>query len=153
MVHYGITFEIPNKPGHFLGDILSMFDVGDYIWDIEHDEIHLQGDNGYTGEFLFTEKRLNGDALLDKSMTNLYYMVFVTLRAFRKGDFIDRYGSYDEFLKSKSEVFLTVYDCSYVMLCFKDIRTLQEVHNSAKTMVYENIRLLTTEKLWAYNWV
>ncbi|VDN49129.1 conserved protein of unknown function [Petrocella atlantisensis] len=153
MVHNGITFEIPNKPGQFLGDILNLFNPQDYIWDIEYDEIHLQRDNEYTGEFLFTEEYLSGEDLLNRAMTNTYYMIFITLRAFLNEASRDRYGSYDDFLKSDSQVFLTVYDCSYVMFSFKDGNILQEVYRNAEAKGFDNINLLTEESLREYNWV
>jgi hypothetical protein len=149
MKNMGVSFEIPNKHGKYLSDILEPIPFGEYQWLIDNDEIHLLANNEFTHEFLFKEEDIiiSGEKLYDTAKTNNYYMIFVTLRAFFKNGDVQPVSSYREFLESDCEIVLEVDDCSYVMFWCKDNQLILNMYNYALSKGYENIEYISEKDL------
>ncbi|GAB6989090.1 hypothetical protein JCM16418A_11400 [Paenibacillus pini] len=79
----GISFEIPNQYGRFLGDILKPFDTEEYSWRVGGEESYLIV-NGTLGEPLFPEEIecMEGKTLKSILEENDYYLIFQDLRNF-----------------------------------------------------------------------
>lgn len=150
MNNMGVSFEIPNEYGNYLSDILEPIPVKCYHWLINDDEIHLLKDSEFTNEFLFNDDRIiSGEKLYENSKNNIYYMIFVKLRAFLKDGTIKEVSEYKEFLESDCQIILAVYDCSYVMFWCKDIKLVSNMYKYALSKGYENVKYISEEDLIA----
>lgn len=149
MKNMGVSFEIPNKHGKYLSDILEPIPFGEYLWLIDNDEIHLLANNEFTHEFLFKEEDIiiSGEKLYNTAKTNNYYMIFVTLRAFFNNGDVQPVSSYREFLESDCEIVLAVDDCSYVMFWCKDNQLILNMYNYALSKGYKNIEYISEKDL------
>jgi hypothetical protein len=149
MKNMGVSFEIPNKNGKYLSDILEPIPFGEYQWLIDNDEIHLLENNEFTNEFLFKEEDIiiSGEKLYNTAKTNNYYMIFVTLRAFFKNGDVQPVSSYKEFLESDCEIVLEVDDCSYVMFWCKNKQLILNMYNYALSKGYKNIEYISEKDL------
>jgi hypothetical protein len=149
MKNMGVVFEIPNKYGKYLSDILEPLPFSEYHWLIDNDEIHLLENNEFTNEFLFKEEHriISGEGLYNTAKTNNYYLVFVTLKAFYKNGIVQPVSSYREFLDSDCQVALAVYDCSYVMFWCKNNKLVLNMYNYAQSKGYKNIKYISEKDL------
>lgn len=148
MKNMGVSFKIPNEYGSYLAEILEPIPFGEYQWLIDNDEIHLLKDNKFTNKFLFNkDKIIHGDKLYNIAKINIYYMVFVTLRAFLKEGTVQAISSYKGFLDSDCQIALVVYDCSYVMFWSKDNQLTLKMYRYALSKGYENIKYISEEDL------
>lgn len=149
MKNMGVSFEIPNKYGKYLSDILEPIPFGEYQWLIDNDEIHLLENNKFTNEFLFKDEDriISGETLYNNAKSNTYYMVFVTLRAFFKDGTLQEVSTYREFLESDCQIILAVYDGSYVMFWCKDNQLVLNMYSYALSKGYENIKYISEKDL------
>lgn len=148
MKNMGVKFEIPNEYGNHLYDILKPLPVEYYQWLIDGDEIHLLKNNKFTDEPLFNDNRIiSGEKLYETSRNNNYYMIFLTLRAFLKDGDVKDIWKYKDFLESDCQIILSVYDCSYVMLWFKDIKLAVKMYEYADSKGYENVKYINEKDL------
>lgn len=82
----GISFEIPNEYGSFLGEVLKPINITEFIWRIGSEESYLVEDDKL-GEPLFLGE-INGiDGLFLKGVLedNTNYLFFADLKAYLKG--------------------------------------------------------------------
>ncbi|HEX3076686.1 MAG TPA: DUF2691 family protein [Lachnospiraceae bacterium] len=149
MNNVGLSFRIPNRYGNFLSDILKPLPYNDFLWLIENNEIYKIIDDEFLNEGLFKNSNnlLPGDELLKLANSCTQYMIFITLKAFTKNGHIISVRSYNEFLYSDCQIILGVYDCSDVMLWFKD-RTLASIlYNYFQDKAYDNLSYITEADL------
>lgn len=141
----GLSFEIPNRYGQYLLDILNTFDFKQYFWKtggeeayyIEHDEL---------GTPLFPKPHVyTGDAFYKRISEKDYYVIFADLKAFTDPLHVKEITTYEEFLNSQCEIALLLVDSSYVTIYAKDLEVLTALHIKAIEAKYENVAYITDE--------
>ena len=97
----GLSFEIPNAYGKFLGEILGPIDITAFDWYIGGEESYLV-ENGTLEEPLFPGEinGLAGTILKDKVENNEYYLIFANLKAYPIEKNVIDIRTYEEFLNS-----------------------------------------------------
>ena len=126
----GISFEIPNGYGRFLGDALKPIEIHAFNWKIGIGESYKVV-NDKLGGMLFSDSQesISGIELEATLETTDYYAVFVDLQAYPSGK-IAKIETYEEFINSDCELVLLVVDCSYVTMYCKNqeaIHSLQKM--------------------------
>lgn len=149
MKRVGVRFEIPNEYGKFLADILEGIPNNQFIWFVDSDEIYKITNNEFTGDSLFGEEEriINGEKLVDTASNNVYYLIFLTLRAFIDGGSVERVSKYEQFLSSDCQMILAIYDSSYVMFWCKNDQLVLDIYNNALLKEYENIKYISEDDL------
>jgi hypothetical protein len=147
MKNMGVSFQIPNEYGNHLSDLLEPLPYSDCQWLIDYDEIHLLYGNEFINKPLFDSDLLTGDELYSIAKNNRYYMIFVTLMAFIKRETIHHITNYKEFIDSDCKIFLTVYDCSGVMILSKDSQLISKIFDYALSKGYENVNYISENEL------
>jgi hypothetical protein len=118
------------------------------MWLIDNDEIHLLENNKFTNKFLFNEDRIiSGEKLYSVSKCNIYYMIFVSLRAFFIDGNIQSVRTYKEFLDSDCQTVIAVSDCSYVFLWCKNTQLVTEIYRYAISKNYEDVEYICEDDL------
>lgn len=142
----GISFEIPNKYGSFLGEILKPFEMTEFIWRIGDEGSYLLKDDKL-GEPLFPNEINGMDGLLLKGLLedNEYYLIFADLKAYRKGKNSADIETYEEFLNSDCQLVLLVVDSAFVTLYCKDNEKLESLYHNAKLNGFYNLKYITDE--------
>ncbi|WP_068612725.1 DUF2691 family protein [Paenibacillus tuaregi] len=142
----GITFEIPNDYGSFLGDILKPLDTAGFDWYIGGEESYLV-DGGRLDNPLFSREiiGMDGGHLKDIIENNKYYLIFQDLKAFPKGKAGAEVRTYKEYLDSACQLALLVIDSSYITVYCKDGGTLESLHQNAKVRGYSNLDYITDD--------
>jgi len=142
----GVSFEIPNEYGSFLGEILKPIDITTFNWYIGGEEAYFI-ENGTLGQPLFTGKIYGMDGVRLKGIIdkNEYYIIFANLKAYPKDKNVIDIRTYEEFLKSDCQLVLIVIDCSYVAIYCKDKEKIENLYHSAKLNEFENIQYITDE--------
>jgi hypothetical protein len=145
----GLYFEIPNKYGTYLSELLKPLPYVKFKWLIDDDEIYKIIDGEFSNEGLFQNSNnvLTGDELYEIATSCSQYLIFITLRAFLKNGSIVSVTNYQEFLESDCQTILGVYDCSYVMLCCKDNRLISMMFNSVLEKGFDNLQYITEDEL------
>ena len=148
MEYYGLSYEIPNAFGSYLANILEPFHASDYFWTIFSDEIYLLDDeDGITNEFLFHESETDGKRLYELASSNRYYMIFVTLMAFKREEDIHIIRTYKDFRHSDCELAISVADTSYVMIWSKNSKLITKAYDYAVAEGYENVEYMSDDFL------
>lgn len=82
----GISFEIPNTYGSFLGEILKPIDISNFDWLIGGEESYFIVDDTL-GDSLFPDMviGMNGEELKKIINNNKYYLIFANLKAYPRG--------------------------------------------------------------------
>lgn len=142
----GITFNIPNAYGSYLGDILRPFDVAAFHWYNGAEESYLV-DKGTLGKPLFPEQTFSMDGFLLKEIieNHRYYVISADLKAFPQDSEVINIQSYEEYVNSDCKLVLLVVDSVYVTIYCKDQEKLKELYLHACSLGYSNIEY-TTDK-------
>ena len=138
----GLRFIIPNDYGSFLSEILEPTQCCKYNWSIDNDEIHLIIDGVLTDNWLFKETVVRGSEFSKYIGDNTYYVVFAELKAFPTESPVTSISSYNEFLTSKCEIMILIYDCIYVDIYCKDQVLLERLFNNAINKGYGDVRYI-----------
>ncbi|RXZ81750.1 DUF2691 family protein [Paenibacillaceae bacterium] len=141
----GVSFEIPNEYGRFLGQILKPFRVEEHNWWIGDEESYIIA-NGKI-EALFPEliNDMEGKTLKNIIENNDYYLIFQDIRAFPKTSKTREIKTYDEFLNSNCVLALLVVDSSYITVYCKDVEMLEGLYINANELGYLNLNFITDE--------
>lgn len=101
----GISFEIPNKYGSLLGDVLKPIDVTAFSWRIGNGESYIIVNNELDKELFPGDKEvIEGVELRNLLEDNKYYVIFADLQAYPKNEFSD-IGPMMNFLKVNVNLF------------------------------------------------
>ncbi|MNW56917.1 hypothetical protein D3C74_346740 [compost metagenome] len=142
----GISFEIPNQYGKFLGDILEPFETNKFNWHIGGEEsYYIQ--SGTLGDPLFSEEveAMSGE-LFEHIIENYeYYLIFQSVKAFPKEKRLVDVQTYKEFIDSDCQLVLLVVDTSYVTVYCKDNGMLDSLFHNAERRGYSNLEYITDE--------
>ncbi|CAN7313634.1 DUF2691 family protein [Paenibacillus sp. LjRoot56] len=142
----GISFEILNEYGCFLGDILKPFDTTSFNWYIGGEESYFVNDCTL-GEPLFPEEVYGMDGAVLKGIieNNEHYLIFVNVKAYPKEKIVKDIKTYEEFLNSDCQLVLLIVDSTYVSIYCKDKDLIESLYHNAKINGYENVDFVTDE--------
>ncbi|MFM9278173.1 DUF2691 family protein [Paenibacillus jiagnxiensis] len=141
----GISLEIPNEYGSFLGEILGPFDMAVFNWYTGGEESYLVK-NGELRELLPRMiEGMDGRLLKDILENNTYYLIFADLKAFPKGEIVTDLRTYEEFVNSDCQLVLLVVDSVYVTIYCKEEEKVDRLYYNAKIKGYDNVDYITDE--------
>jgi hypothetical protein len=142
----GMSFEIPNEYGSFLWEVLMPFEITEFVWASGGEESYLVVDDELQ-EPLFPEEINGMDGLLLRELLeeNKYYLIFVNLQAYPKGNNSLRIETYEEFVNSNCQLVLLVVDSIYVTIYCKDNAKLESLYQNAKLKGFNNLQYITDE--------
>jgi Protein of unknown function (DUF2691) len=141
----GISFEIPNKYGSLLGEVLKPIDITAFSWRIGNGELYIIVNNELDKELFSGDKEvIEGVELRSLLENNKYYVIFADLQAYPKDEFSD-IETYDEFLKSNCELILLVVDSCYVTIYCKNKGTIELLYKNATDCGFEDVIYITHE--------
>lgn len=140
----GISFEIPNKYGSFLYEVLQPCKITEFIWHIGGEESYLVEDDKL-GEPLFTDKInwIKGLLLKEHLEDKKYYLIFVDLKAYSKGNYPADIETYEDFLNSDCELVLLVVDSVYITIYCKDKEKLERLYDNANKKGFNKLHYIT----------
>ena len=141
----GISFEIPNDYGRFLGDVLKPIDINAYNWKIGIGESY-KAVNGKLDGILFSDSQeaVTGIELKTILESNDYYVIFADLQAYPSEE-ISTIETYEEFMESDCELVLLVVDCIYVTIYRKNQETIISLQKNALNNSFADIEYITDE--------
>lgn len=141
----GLSFEIPNKYGQYLFDILNAFDFKQYVWKTGGEEAYYI-ENDELGTPLFPKPHVyTGEALYKRISETDYYVIFADLKAFPDPLYVKEINTYEEFLYSRCEFVLLIVDCSYVTIYAKSTEVITAVYAKAIASEFENVAYIIDE--------
>lgn len=141
----GISFEIQNKYGKQLADVLKEINISRWHWRIGGGEAYVI-ENGTLGKSLFDPiTTLTGDELSKRISENEYYVIFTDLKAFKNVESVIEIDTYEAFLDSDCQFVLLLVDSSYVTIYSKDTTIISSLYNQALAANYENVEYITDE--------
>ncbi|MFK3959832.1 DUF2691 family protein [Guptibacillus hwajinpoensis] len=142
----GITFEVPNKRGYILRDILAPIDVSAFNWLVKDEEAYYVVD-GELGEQLFSHQilHLEGQLLQKKIEEQTSFVIFADLKAFPKGAVPEELETYKDFNESDCEVVLLIVDGTFATVYCKDNLLSETLFYHAKRKGYLDVAYITDE--------
>jgi hypothetical protein len=141
----GISFELPNEYGTFLGDVLKPINITAFSWRIGSRESYKIMNNELV-EDLFPEdkKVIEGVALKKLLEISSYYIIFADLHTYPKGK-IAEIRTYEEFTKSDCKLVLLVVDSCYATIYCKDKDKLELLYKNSRAYRFKNVEYITDE--------
>ncbi|WP_195988512.1 DUF2691 family protein [Clostridium sp. D53t1_180928_C8] len=137
----GIRFEILNKPEKYLFEILKSINLIKYEWHIEDDEVYYND----TYENLFNSNKISGKELYKKISKEKYYIINIHLLGYKIYNIRNKkIESYEDFLKSKYEIMLVIYDSVNCEIYLKDELLFTKVYKSLEEKKFNPLYI--TEK-------
>ena len=128
----GLTFEIPNKYGSLLGEVLKPIDITTLIWCIGGGESYKVVNNQLDEDlFSFDKEIIEGAEVKNLLENNKYYIIFTDLKAYPKGKEFLHIETYEDFMVSNCELVLLVVDCSYTTIYCKNQEVIEFLYNNA----------------------
>lgn len=141
----GLSFEIPNRHGRYLYEILEAIDIRDYFWKSEAEEAYYI-ENNQLDEAMFPQPCIyTGEELYTRISVKDYYVLFADLKAFKDKLHVQDIATYEEFLNSQCEIVLLIVDSAYVTIYVKDQHVTERIYRKAVQNRYENIAYITDE--------
>lgn len=141
----GVSVEIPNEHGRFLGELLKPFPVAAYNWHVGAEESYRIVNGQFESIFPKPVECMNGEILKNIIEKEEYDLIFQDLKAFPKTARSIEINTYSDFLISECELSLLVIDSSYVAIYCKKESTAHKLHHHAQALNYSNIRYITDE--------
>lgn len=140
----GLTCEIPNECGRFLGELLQPFDTAAYEWYNGGEEAYFWN-QGTLADPLFPEQvfDMDGAVLKDIVENNEYYVIFADLKAFPKGKKVVNIQTYEEYVNSDCQFVLIIVDCVHVAIYCKDQDKLADLYLGAQSHGYSKVQYTT----------
>lgn len=139
----GVSFEIPNKYGKQLFDILKEIDVTRWDWQIGDGEAYII-ENGALGKDLFGRlNSLTSKELFKLISENEYYLIFADLKAYMNVVSELKIETYEDFLESDCQFVLLLVDSSYVTIYSKNKSTIQSLYDQAVAAGYKKVEYIT----------
>ena len=130
----GIIVDIPHEYDNLLWKVLKPIDITAFDWQaMGREEAYIIIEDEL-GPELFSEDNeiMVGSALKKLIKDNIYYLLFVDLKAYPKGEVLGEIETYEEFKESKCEVVVLVADGDYIQIYVKNQEEIE--------MMYENAR-------------
>ncbi|WP_438311722.1 DUF2691 family protein [Sporosarcina sp. FA9] len=141
----GVSFEILNKYGKQLFDILIEVEVSCWDWQIGGGEAYVI-ENGTLGKDLFgTITSLTGRELIKLISENEYYLIFADLKAYKNFESELKIETYEDFLESDCQFVLLLVDSSFVTIYSKSKSTIQSLYNQAVATKYKKVEYITDD--------
>ena len=135
----GIQFEIPNKWGYVLRDILKDINLANYVFEINDDnEIWMENNKQ-----LFVEEVIGGEDFNKLICQNPYYIIFANIHIYKTGSKISKIKTYKEFLDSECEIIILIIDSINICIYVKDKEKLDKIKLNAKKNEFKNIEYIT----------
>ncbi|MCR1952866.1 DUF2691 family protein [Clostridium sp. DSM 100503] len=125
----GIKFNIPNKKGKYLYEVLNSINVLAYKWFINEDDIYCI--ENYKN--LFQDQYLNGYEFKDIIMKNEYYIINTEIRAFSDEVKYENIQTYEDFLQSNVEILIIIIDSEYGEIYCKNESMLSNFYKEFKS--------------------
>lgn len=141
----GLSFEIPNRHGRYLYEILEAIDIRDYFWKSEAEEAYYI-ENNQLDEAMFPQPyTYTGQDLYNRISAKDYYVLFADLKAFKENTHIQGIATYEDFLNSQCEIALLIVDSSYITIYVKDQHVTERIYRKEVQNGYENIAYITDD--------
>ena len=141
----GISFEIPNDYGRFLGDVLQPIEINAFHWKIGIGESYKIVNDKLDGMlFPDSQESISGTELKTTLESNDYYVIFADLQAYPSKE-ISSIETYEEFMESDCELVLLVVDCSYVTIYCKNQEAIISLQKNALNNGFTDIEYITDE--------
>ncbi|GIO12038.1 hypothetical protein J19TS2_15930 [Cohnella xylanilytica] len=143
----GIQFEIPNRDGTLLGDVLSPVDMAAYDWLIGDGEEYRLADGKLEPLWPegWTANAIDGRRLRNLLADTAAYVIFADLKAYPKGRETKNVAAYEEFLASGCQLVLLVVDCAYTAIYAKDQELLERLYGNAQERGYDRVQWITDD--------
>ena len=133
----GIEFEKENRYDNFLRKLFLGIDLENYDLDFIETEIIANNEIVKENEFI---------NMVNQSLKNKYYIIFLNLKIFSKGKNKEEIKNYQEFLNSNCEFILLISDAVYVEMYFKDNYLKEQILKNINSMnIKFNIKTLEND--------
>lgn len=133
----GIEFEKENGDDNFLRKLFWGIDLENYDLDFAETEIIANNEIVKENEFI---------NMVNQSLNNKYYIIFLNLKIFSKGKNKEEIKNYQEFLNSNCEFILLISDAVYVEMYFKDNHLKEQILKNINSMnIKFNIKTLEND--------
>lgn len=139
----GIRFEVPNKYGDLLHQILDKYSVENYFWEIDNDEVYIPESRRFVS--LFDNKNYSGQEFKKLILTPNYYTIFVRLLALPLNGTAQVIDTYEDFINSDYQLILFVVDNVYVDIYVKKKSDIELLKDNAETRGFTDIQLITAD--------
>ncbi|MEK7015956.1 DUF2691 family protein [Bacillus sp. FSL R9-9410] len=129
----GITVDILDGYDNLLWKVLKPIDITVFDWQaVGREEAYIIIGNEL-GPELFSEDKeiIEGSELKKQIKDNIYYLLFVDLKAYPKGEELGEIETYEEFKESKCEVVVLVADGDYIQIYAKNQEEIEMMYENA----------------------
>jgi len=139
----GIKFQIPNKWGNLIEDILCGIELTEYIWKISEDEVYIE-DNTENYGFLFPQNEdiFRGEEFIKIISFPSYYTVSANIQAYINKDNIFDIKTYYDFKESNCQIIILIVDNIFVSIYVKTNKILERIKANALLKKYEQIEYI-----------
>ena len=141
----GLSFEIPNRYGRYLYNILEDVNIKNYLWKFCDGEAYYIENNQLGGAMFPQPYTYDGQDLYKRISAKDYYVIFADLKAFKKKTHMQGIATYEDFLNSQCEIVLLIVDSSYVTIYVKNHHLTEIIYRKAVQNGYENIAYITDD--------
>ncbi|PGM91851.1 DUF2691 family protein [Bacillus cereus] len=129
----GITVDILDGYDNLLWKVLKPIDIT--VFDgqaVGREEAYIIIGNELGPELFSEDKEIMEGAELKKQIKdNIYYLLFVDLKAYPKGEVPGEIETYEEFKESKCEVVVLVADGDYIQIYVKNQEEIEMMYDNA----------------------
>ncbi|MEW4153649.1 DUF2691 family protein [Bacillus thuringiensis] len=129
----GITVDILDGYDNLLWKVLKPIDITVFDWQVmgREEAYIIIGDE--LGPELFSEdnESMEGSELKKLIKDNIYYLLFLDLKACPKGEVIGEIATFEEFKESKCEVVVLLADGEYIQIYAKNQEEIEMMYENA----------------------
>ena len=122
----GITVDILDGYDNLLWKVLKPIDITVFDWQVMgREEAYIIIGNELGSELFSEDNEIMEGSELKLIKDNIYYLLFLDLKACPKGEVLGEIATFEEFKESKCEVVVLVADGEYIQIYAKTKKRLK----------------------------
>ncbi|UFI00553.1 DUF2691 family protein [Bacillus toyonensis] len=147
-MNIGIHFHAPDDENFFLSvlSLLEPFNFKNYVWEIDTAEVYVEDSNGnFLNVFSFNNDRFITGSDLERTLSQKYYLIFLTMAAYTKKENDTSIITARDFINSNCEFLLNIVDSYDISILCKNKDILPKLYQHVQGLGYLDTKYLTED--------
>ena len=142
-----IELEFRNEYSNYLYKIFEGINFSNYYFEVLEDDI-INNIDGNIKSNLFDKRIIDYKTFIEVTQNNSYYILFTTIKAYRKEVATDKIiqRNCSDVAKSNCDVMIICYDCCYVYVFIINEKLTERIMHNCQ-IIYPKAKIITLEEM------
>lgn len=138
----GVVFNIDQSCEDNLYKIMMLIQNNNFYWHVVRNQSEIWREE-YLDDF-FEKEVYHGEEMEEKTKEK-HHVIFAKLQGYLQIDAYQNICSFKDYIDSKCQIVILIYDCENVEIFIKDEEMVTELHTRAQKENFDNLHYITNE--------